>query len=99
MTRPRFQTATTIADHALILGVIAALATLPASADPPTPPAAPALQTATYPNVLMIIIDDVAASIHSVGQPSPVQTPSIARLAARSTWFTRAYCDAPACCP
>jgi arylsulfatase A-like enzyme len=54
---------------------------------------------ATKPNVLMIIIDDVAANVHSVGQASPVQTPNIQRLAARGTWFTHAYNDAPACCP
>src|SRR4029078_1851173 len=54
---------------------------------------------AARPNVLMIIIDDVAANVHSVGQASPVQTPNIQRLAARGTWFTHAYDDAPACCP
>lgn len=51
------------------------------------------------PNVLMIIIDDVAANVHSVGQASPVQTPNIERLAGRGAWFTHAYNDAPACCP
>lgn len=51
------------------------------------------------PNVVMIVIDDVAPQIHSVGQPSPVPTPNIERLASRGTWFTRAYADAPACCP
>ena len=56
-------------------------------------------EPATTPNVLMVIIDDVAANIHSVGQASPVSTPNIERLAARGTWFTRAYNDAPACCP
>src|ERR671912_23500 len=50
-------------------------------------------------NVLVIIIDDVAANVHSVGQASPGRTPNIERLAARGTWFTRAYNDAPACCP
>jgi arylsulfatase A-like enzyme len=48
----------------------------------------------------MIIIDDVAANVHSVGgNRSPVRTPNIERLAARGTWFARAYNDAPACCP
>jgi len=50
-------------------------------------------------NVLIIIIDDVAANVHSVGRKSPVQTPNIERLAAGGTWFTHAYNDAPACCP
>jgi arylsulfatase A-like enzyme len=54
---------------------------------------------AKRPNVLMIIIDDVAANVHSVGQMSPVATPNLERLAARGTWFTHAYNDAPACCP
>lgn len=39
----------------------------------------------TKPNVLMVIIDDVAANVHSVGQASPVRTPNIQRLAARGT--------------
>jgi arylsulfatase A-like enzyme len=55
--------------------------------------------TTKRPNVLMIIIDDVAANVHSVEQTSPVKTPNIQRLAARGTWFTHAYNDAPACCP
>jgi arylsulfatase A-like enzyme len=50
-------------------------------------------------NVLMIIIDDVAANVNSVGQKSPVATPNIERLAVRGTWFNHAYNDAPACCP
>jgi arylsulfatase A-like enzyme len=50
-------------------------------------------------NVLMIIIDDAAPQLHSVGQGGPVRTPNIERLASRGTWFRRAYCNAPACNP
>src|SRR5688572_8346275 len=51
-------------------------------------------------NVLFIIIDDVAANLHSVnGHDGPLRTPNIERIASRGTWFTRAYNDAPACCP
>jgi len=50
-------------------------------------------------NVLMIIIDDAAPQLHSVGQDGPVRTPNIERLAERGTWFRQAYCNAPACNP
>jgi arylsulfatase A-like enzyme len=50
-------------------------------------------------NVLLVIIDDHGAPHHSALQPSPVKTPHMDRLARRGTWFTRAYVDAPACCP
>jgi len=50
-------------------------------------------------NVLMIIIDDAAPQLHSVGQGGPVRTPNIERIASRGTWFTQAYCNAPACNP
>jgi arylsulfatase A-like enzyme len=52
------------------------------------------------PNVLLILIDDHAAQLHSAfGGNARAQTPNLKRLAARSTWFTRAYADSPACCP
>src|SRR5690349_8768139 len=51
----------------------------------------------TRPNVLYIIIDDHAANMTSVLNESPVKTPNIERLAARGSWFTRAYCDVPTC--
>ena len=42
----------------------------------------------------------MAANLHSVnGNGGPLRTPNIKRLANRGTWFTRAYADAPACCP
>lgn len=50
-------------------------------------------------NVVMIIIDDVAANVHSVrNKNSPLRTPNLERLASRGTWFNRAYNDAPVCC-
>lgn len=51
------------------------------------------------PNVLMILIDDHAAHMTSVLDSSPVKTPNMERLAARSAWFTRAYNAAPSCGP
>jgi arylsulfatase A-like enzyme len=50
-------------------------------------------------NVLFLIIDDHGPALHDVLQSSPVRTPNLRRLAARGTWFTHAYVDAPACCP
>jgi arylsulfatase A-like enzyme len=66
--------------------------------------AGPATQPASRParplNVLVISIDDVAANLHSVnGNGGPLRTPNMEQLANRGTWFTRAYADAPACCP
>ncbi len=50
-------------------------------------------------NVLMIIIDDVAANLQSANHhKSPVPTPNIERIASRGTWFNNAYNDAPVCC-
>jgi arylsulfatase A-like enzyme len=50
------------------------------------------------PNVLIIMIDDHPANLADVYQDSPVPTPNMRRLAARGTWFSRAYDDAPICC-
>jgi arylsulfatase A-like enzyme len=49
-------------------------------------------------NVLMIVIDDVAANVHSVKNKSLLHTPNIERISSRGTWFTHAYNDAPVCC-
>ena len=48
-------------------------------------------------NVLFLIIDDHAATLHDVHQSGPVHTPNLERLARRGTWFSRAYNDAPIC--
>ncbi len=75
---------------------LALLAALPAA----VARAQPAATVPTRPNVLLILIDDHAAQLHSAfGGNGRVKTPNLERLAARSTWFTHAYADSPACCP
>jgi arylsulfatase A-like enzyme len=68
----------------LISPVLVAAETSPASSHP-------------Y-NVLMIVIDDVSANLHSVRNKGPLKTPNIERIASRGTWFSHAYNDAPVCC-
>jgi arylsulfatase A-like enzyme len=51
------------------------------------------------PNVLIILIDDHPFNLADVDQQSPVHTPNIQRLAARGTWFSKGYVDAPSCGP
>jgi arylsulfatase A-like enzyme len=81
-----------------VVGIRALTAVTVVCASVPAARAEDAGATKKY-NVLMIVIDDVAADVHSVGRASPVRTPNIERLATKGTWFTRAYNDAPACCP
>lgn len=50
------------------------------------------------PNVLIVITDDYAATLHDVAQAGPVHTPNLDRLAKRGTWFNRGYNDSPICC-
>ena len=52
--------------------------------------AGPAVSRPAKPyNVLVVIIDDVAANLNSVeDSSSPVRTPNMERLAAKGTWFT-----------
>jgi len=54
-------------------------------------------QPVKRPNVLFLIIDDHPANMVSVLGESVVKTPNMERLAARGTWFTRAYNAAPVC--
>ena len=49
------------------------------------------------PNVLFILIDDHPANLTGVLNESPVRTPHLERLAARSAWFYHAYAAAPVC--
>jgi hypothetical protein len=51
------------------------------------------------PNVLMIVIDDLNDWVGFLRGHPDVQTPNLDRLAARSTVFRRAYCNAPVCSP
>lgn len=62
--------------------------------------AAAAAAPARPMNVLVILIDDHKADLHDVfNATSPVPPPNMRRLAARGTWFSRGYVDAPACGP
>ena len=51
------------------------------------------------PNVLMIAIDDLNDWVEPLGGHPQVQTPAMARLAARGVTFTNAHCQAPLCNP
>ncbi len=53
---------------------------------------------AARPNVLVVMIDDHPFNFTDVYQKSHVATPNMQRLAARGTWFSNAYNDAPICC-
>lgn len=54
---------------------------------------------ASGPNVLMIAIDDLNDWVGFLGGHPQVKTPNMDRLAARSSVFRRAYCNAPVCGP
>ncbi|HEV8690823.1 MAG TPA: sulfatase-like hydrolase/transferase, partial [Ideonella sp.] len=51
----------------------------------------------TGPNVLFVAIDDLNDWVGFLGGHPQVQTPGLDALAARSTVFQRAYCNAPVC--
>ena len=51
------------------------------------------------PNVLFIAVDDLNDWTSFLGGYPNVKTPNLQRLAERGTFFTRAYCSAPACNP
>lgn len=88
-----------LTNTAFRLAVLAGLAVAGiVRADTASVPAATSKAPGRAPNVVMIIIDDVAANLHSVNNKGPLRTPNIERLAARGTWFTHAYNDAPVCC-
>jgi len=62
--------------------------------------AAPAsAQGAEKPNVLFIAVDDLNDWTTFLGGYPGVKTPNLDRLARRGTFFTKAYCSAPACNP
>lgn len=78
--------------------ILAAFASTPAARSAAATVAAGRPPKPPY-NVLFLIVDDHGAQLQSVLQASPIRTPQMERLAARGTWFRRAYVDAPACCP
>ena len=51
------------------------------------------------PNVLFIAIDDMNDWTTLFDEGNPIQTPNLKRLAARGTFFSRAYCASPGCNP
>lgn len=59
----------------------------------------PAALAAAPPNVLFIAVDDLNDWIEPLGGHPQARTPNIARLAKRSTLFSRAYTAAPSCNP
>ncbi|GEA09880.1 sulfatase [Alteromonas sp. KUL49] len=53
----------------------------------------------TYPNVLMLIVDDLNDWVGSLGGHPNARTPNIDRLASQATVFTNAHAPAPICGP
>lgn len=51
------------------------------------------------PNVLFIVIDDMNDWTTLFDKSNPIRTPNLERLAERGTFFTKAYCNSPACNP
>lgn len=51
------------------------------------------------PDVLFIAIDDMNDWTTLFDAKNPIQTPNLKRLAARGTFFNRAYCASPGCNP
>jgi uncharacterized sulfatase len=74
----------------------ALLAGGPAAAAAPSPPPAPTT-SAVRPNVLLIVIDDLAPRLGCYG--SGVPTPALDRLAGEGRRFDRAYCQVSSCSP
>ena len=60
---------------------------------------ASSLATEAQPNVLFICVDDLNDWVGVMGGHPQVRTPNLDRLAARGTFFDRAYCAAPSCQP
>ena len=54
---------------------------------------------ARKPDVLFIAIDDMNDWTTLFDKNNPIQTPNLERLAARGTFFNRAYCASPGCNP
>ena len=59
----------------------------------------PGTLLAEAPNVLFVAVDDLNDWIEPLGGHPQARTPNLARLAKRSTMFSRAYTAAPSCNP
>ena len=58
----------------------------------------PALAKETQrPDILFIALDDMNDWTTLFDKSNPIQTPNLERLAARGTFFNRAYCASPGC--
>ncbi len=53
----------------------------------------------TQPNILIVMVDQLAGTLFPDGPAEWLHAPNLKRLAARSTRFTRAYCASPLCGP
>ncbi|MFM9117859.1 MAG: sulfatase, partial [Planctomycetota bacterium] len=58
-----------------------------------------AAETASPPNIVLIISDDQAWTDYSFQQHPAIRTPRLDRLAAESLTFTRGYVPSSLCCP
>ena len=56
-------------------------------------------QDQEHPDILFIAIDDMNDWTTLFDKGHPIQTPNLERLAARGTFFSRAYCASPGCNP
>ena len=52
-----------------------------------------------HSDILFIAIDDMNDWTTLFDKGNPIQTPNLERLAARGTFFSRAYCASPGCNP
>ncbi len=53
----------------------------------------------TQPNILVLMVDQLAGTFFPDGPADFLHTPNLKRLAARSARFTRSYCPSPLCGP
>ncbi len=65
----------------------------------PAPASQPSAVSSSNPNVLFIAIDDMNDWTTLFDKSNPIQTPNLERLAQRGTFFSKAYCNSPACNP
>lgn len=78
--------------------LVALAVLLPLLAHGAPAPGQPAPSAAGKPNVLIVMVDDMPFDFTSLYPGGRVATPNMRRLAARGTFFPRAYNDAPVCC-